>query len=518
MKKTTIKGRIFVYNIGVLLFFVVLTAIVFNASIRIYIENDLNRQMVKIAERAEMTALRTGPDFFPRRGADGNLPPEMKGFFHEGVEPVNPLLRVMKPPNEFGPKSEVPAQQNELFRFYFMLDRSLREPLSVLNANYVLLDKDYNKITAPEGDYFKVAPDLLKAVTDAIAKDPQGKGDVDLRSKLSSGDYMLIIRPVFAKNSFGLSWLIVYSSLSKINQLQLVINGILFGILCIAGVLSALFSSFASRKIAAPFSAINTHLNHIADRNFGDTLSLKVDDELTDFVDNINRISVRLAEYDKAQKTFLQNASHEFRTPLMSIQGHAEGIQYDVMESHGAAKIIVEESKRMTRLVEDLLYLSRLEAIEENYQFAKIDVANMLRTAVDRMGIMAEKNEVSIKLELGDEGGTLLGDEEKLIRAVGNLISNGCRHANKQVTVVLARQVGDSDTFHISISDDGAGFKDSEMPHLFERFYKGYGGNFGLGMSIAKAVIERHGGQIRAVNGLSGACVIIELQATQITF
>jgi two-component system sensor histidine kinase CssS len=511
VKKTTIKGRIFVYNIGVLLFFVVLTAIVFNASIRIYIEKDLSRQMVKIAERAEMTALKTGPDFFPRRGADGMLPPELKGFIHEGIAPVNPLLGGIKPSNELGAKSAVPLAPNELFRFYFMLDRSLREPLSVLNANYVLLDKDCNKITAPEGDYFKVAPDLLKAVTDAIAKDPQGKGDVDLRSKLSSGDYMLIIRPVFAKNSFGLSWLVVYSSLGKINQLQLVINGILFGILCIAGVLSALFSSFASRKIAAPFSALNTHLNHIADRNFGETLSLKVDDELTDFVDSINRISVKLAEYDKAQKTFLQNASHEFRTPLMSIQGHAEGIQYDVMEPHSASKIIIEESKRMTRLVEDLLYLSRLEAIEENYQFSKIDVANMLRTAVDRMAIIAEKNEVSIKLEIEEDCGTLLGDEEKLIRAVGNLISNGCRHANNQVIITASHHRSDNFKLQISISDDGAGFKDSEMPHLFDRFYKGHGGNFGLGMSIAKAVIERHGGQIRAANSLSGACVMIEL-------
>lgn len=77
---------------------------------------------------------------------------------------------------------------------------------------------------------------------------------------------------------------------------------------------------------------------------------MPVDDELQDFVYNINVMSEKLETYDKAQKTFLQNASHEFRTPLMSIQSYAEGIMYDVVEHTAACNIILEETKRMTQI------------------------------------------------------------------------------------------------------------------------------------------------------------------------
>ena len=90
------------------------------------------------------------------------------------------------------------------------------------------------------------------------------------------------------------------------------------------------------KKISAPFSHLNQHIRAIAERNFGNKIEMPVDDELREFVNNINIMSEKLETYDKAQKTFLQNVSHEFRTPLMSIQSYAEGIKYDVVDSNTA--------------------------------------------------------------------------------------------------------------------------------------------------------------------------------------
>ena len=159
-----------------------------------------------------------------------------------------------------------------------------------------------------------------------------------LNFDISGTEYIAIVKPVSQKNSFGLGWIIIYSSLQKVNQLQWVINIILFAILILSALIIVIFSSLAAKKISAPFSSLNQHIRAIAERNFGTKIHMPVDDELQEFVNNINIMSEKLETYDKAQKTFLQNASHEFRTPLMSIQSYAEGIKYDVVDNRHCCK------------------------------------------------------------------------------------------------------------------------------------------------------------------------------------
>jgi signal transduction histidine kinase len=261
-----------------------------------------------------------------------------------------------------------------------MLDRSLREPLSVLNADYILLDSNTKVITPPQEDYYKPSDSIINKVTNEFGKLKDTKNERYMNFTLSGTEYIAIIKPVSDKNSFGLGWIIVYSSLQKVNQLKWGINAILFAILILSALIIAAFSSLAAKKISAPFSSLNRHIGAIAERNFGTKIHMPVDDELQEFVNNINIMSEKLESYDKAQKTFLQNASHEFRTPLMSIQSYAEGIKYNVTDSAASADIIIDESKRLTQLVENLLYLSRLDAIEENYCFVTLDYNELLHS------------------------------------------------------------------------------------------------------------------------------------------
>ncbi len=480
MKRNTIKWRIFKYNLVVILLLITLVTIIFNLAVRYYFEKDILEQLNKIALRTEDTALKKGPEFFPPE-PDKKPPPPFPGMQND----------------------------NDLYRYYFMLDRSLREPLSVLNADYILLDADKNRISPFPEDLFVPPADLLDQITAEIGKAKNLSDETYLNFHSSGTDYIAIIKPVSEKNTFGLGWIIIYSSLQKVNQLQMGVNLILFAILVFSALVIVLFSSVVSKKISAPFSSLNQHIRAIAERNFGAKIQIPVYDELQEFVNNINVMSEKLETYDKAQKTFLQNASHEFRTPLMSIQSYAEGIKYDVVDKNAAANIIIDESKRMTNLVEDLLYLSRLDTIEENYNFTRLDFNDLISNCIERVSGIAIKSNIKITAQKLNRSLAVYADEEKLSRAITNIISNCIRYAASTVSIIS--KTNENKKIELTISDDGPGFATNELPNIFERFYKGRKGNFGLGLAISKNVIEKHNGEIIAANTPTGALFKIEL-------
>lgn len=478
MKRSTIKWRIFKYNITVIIMLITLTTIIFNVAIRVYMEKDILKQLNKIALNTEHTALKHGPDFFPG-------------------------------PERMPPPHHDPENNNDIFGFYFMLDRSLKESLTVLNADYILLDTNKDIINPFPKETFSPPTDIINKITNEIDKSRNFTNEAFLIFNLSSTKYIAIIKPVSDKNSFGLGWIIIYSSLQEVNQLQMRINFILFTILIFSALIIVIFSSLVAKKISAPFYALSTHIGSIAERNFGAKIHMPVDDELREFVNSINVMSEKLETYDKAQKTFLQNASHEFRPPLMSIQSYAEGIKYDVVDATSAANIIIDESKRMTHLVEDLLYLSRLDSIEESYHYKNLDFNKFINSCTDRMNGIAIKNNIKVTTNNLSERIEIYADEEKLSRAITNIISNCIRYAEHSI-VITSRMINNN-KIEITISDDGPGFQINELPNIFERFYKGKKGNFGLGLSISRNVIEKHSGKITAANSESGAMFIIKL-------
>jgi two-component system, OmpR family, sensor histidine kinase CssS len=413
----------------------------------------------------------------------------------------------------------MPSSQKEdaIFRYYFMLDRTLKDSLTVLNSDYLLLDKNRNILNPFSEKFSTTSADMLHQIISKIDEQnnsAKSNSDIFLDFKLSNTEYISIIKPVFNKNSFGLGWIVIYSSLEKVNQLQTVINIILFSILIFSALIIGVFSSHISKRISSPFIYLSKYIKEIAARNFGAKIIMQVDEELKEFVENINIMSEKLETYDKAQKTFLQNASHEFRTPLMSIKSYAEGIKYQVVDSEMAVDVIIDETNRMTRLVEDLLYLSRLDTIEENYHFMSLDFDELINICVSRMNVLANKNNITITTNPLNANTNVYVDEEKFSRAIINIISNCIRYAS---SCILITSTLEDTIIRLEISDDGPGFEPNELPIIFDRFYKGKKGNFGLGLSISKNVIKKHKGEIQAENTDKGALFIIELPIYRIS-
>ena len=208
------------------------------------------------------------------------------------------------------------------------------------------------------------------------------------------------------------------------------------------------------------------------------------------------------------QQTFFQNASHELKTPLMAIQGYAEGIQAGVMDAGGAAEVILEESDRMTELVEELLDISKIDMGRQLLAFSEMDIRELLYDSIRAVEPAAAASGITIAPDFPEEPVTVSCDDTRLRRAVTNILSNGVRYARSELRLTCR---ADRRQVTIRIQDDGDGIAEEDLPHIFDRFYMGKSGKSGIGLALTREIIHLHKGTIRAYNGDTGAVFEITL-------
>ena len=219
--------------------------------------------------------------------------------------------------------------------------------------------------------------------------------------------------------------------------------------------------------------------------------------EFSALADSMSRMAAALKESKSRQEVFFQNVSHELRTPLTSIRGNAEGIVYGVMEPKAAGQTIIRESDKLTSMVEDILYISRMERAEITENAEPIDIREVLSLCVSEQRSEAEQKGLTFEFDFDDEPAMVRIPEKDAERIFGNVISNAVRYANK--TISLSCHDADGSMTAV-IRDDGPGIPEKNLPHIFERFYKGEGGKHGIGLSIAKEAAEAYGGRLTCTN------------------
>ena len=212
------------------------------------------------------------------------------------------------------------------------------------------------------------------------------------------------------------------------------------------------------------------------------------------------------------QQTFFQNASHELKTPLMAIQGYAEGIQAGVMDTGSAAEVILEESDRMTELVEELLDISKIDMGRQPLPFSEMDVRELLYDSIRAVEPAAAASGITIIPDFPEEPVIVKCDDTRLRRAVTNILSNGVRYARSELRLTCRM---DKRHVTIRIQDDGDGIAAEDLPHIFDRFYMGRSGKSGIGLALAKEIVHLHKGTIRAYNGETGAVFEISIPVSR---
>lgn len=220
------------------------------------------------------------------------------------------------------------------------------------------------------------------------------------------------------------------------------------------------------------------------------------------------KLGKKIEESQAAQRRFFQNSSHELKTPLMAIQGYAEGIQAGVIDPAQSATVILEESDRMTRLVEELLSISKIDAHRLVLNFAVTDVREILYDCLRAVeGIQKEKN---IKIMLGFSDSPILADcdEDQLGRAFTNVIVNALRHCKNKVMISCKRR---GKYCSVKVFNDGDNISSKDLPHIFDRFYTGKNGNTGIGLALTSEIVRLHSGSISAYNSATGVVFEIKL-------
>ena len=211
------------------------------------------------------------------------------------------------------------------------------------------------------------------------------------------------------------------------------------------------------------------------------------------------------------QQTFFQNASHELKTPLMAIQGYAEGIQAGVMDTGSAAEVILAESDRMTGLVDELLDISKIDMGRQQLTLSEMDVRELLYDSI-RAVEPAAAGGITITPDFPETPVMVSCDDTRLRRAVTNILSNGVRYARSELRLTCR---ADKRYVTIRIQDDGDGIAEADLPHIFDRFYMGRSGKSGIGLALTKEIIHLHKGTIRARNGDTGAVFEISIPVSR---
>ncbi|HEO7970414.1 sensor histidine kinase [Streptococcus agalactiae] len=198
----------------------------------------------------------------------------------------------------------------------------------------------------------------------------------------------------------------------------------------------------------------------------------------------------RIYQAEESQRNFFQNASHELRTPLMSIQGYTEGVQEGIIDAELAHSVILQESKKMKQLVDDIILLSKLDSNLSD-QKDEFSLNELLNSIIAYFKPLANKQKISITYRPDKHEKLLKGNEELIQRAINNILSNALRYAVSHIEISYTNQ-------KLTISNDGPAISKEDLPYIFDRFYKGHGSQTGIGLAMTKEIIKQHHGNIIA--------------------
>ncbi|GAB3791095.1 sensor histidine kinase [Virgibacillus kimchii] len=286
--------------------------------------------------------------------------------------------------------------------------------------------------------------------------------------------------------------------LTPINELHAVQQNFIFRLVIVfiigAGA-AVLLSYFLTNKLVTPLSRLQQQVKKIENRQFDDLERVQATGEIKEVEQSVYEMAKELQRYMNSQQSFFQNASHELKTPLMTIQGYAEGIKegvFDQEEKEKGLDVMVTEVKRLKTIINEMILLAKLDSEPSVYQPENIEVSYLIDKVVDRALPLVNERGIDLKHRV-DKNTYIFADEEKMLRALLNLTFNAIRHADSRINLSVYRE---SSSVKIKIEDDGAGVPEELMTQLFHRFVKGKNGDTGLGLAIARAIIEQSNGEI----------------------
>ena len=349
-----------------------------------------------------------------------------------------------------------------------------------------------------------------------------------LRGSFAAADGKTYVYAAFPLTSFprlrensGVDWLVLSTSPSGTsNMLAEIFKPVLLAGL-VALVISIILAILLARSVYKPIGRVRRAAVEMAAGKYDQQVPLEGPGEVKQLASSFNDMAGKVKDSQQALRDFVADVSHELRTPLTSIRGFAQAIQDGTAQSKEAsaraAAIIEEEARRMIRLVNNLLQLSRLESGQLEIKKEPVDLLEVIQQCQEVFSIRAEEKQIFLVTDL-EPLPQVNGDVDRLEQVFDNLLDNAIKHTPKGGTVTLRGRHITAETVQVSVTDTGPGIPQEQLQHVFKRFYRGYGmgerTGTGLGLAISHQIVLAHGGDIR-VNSRTeqGAEFIVRLPA-----
>lgn len=368
-----------------------------------------------------------------------------------------------------------------------------------IHSNMFVIDDMYN----PLGN--EIVSSEITAVIQALKDSGADLNNLNNRRiSGSNGVYYVSAHHIIDMQTGENAYWIVYADITGLTYFTSAVNLFMIIVVYIMFTVAVIVTFFLSDSITRPIKKLSRLASNIGNGDFTSHDLRLNETELENLNMVLNKTARQLGVYDSEQKAFFQNVSHELRTPLMSIKCYAEGISFGVMDAKQASGTILQETDRLSELVKDLLYISKIDNITSAYIKSQVDLIELMRTCADQHNIIAETKQIRFSFDFCESNVYYDCVEELIARAINNLISNALRYAASEIVLSCHKKAAQ---IVIRVSDDGKGIETDAMPHIFERFYKGSDGNHGIGLSLVKSIIEQHNGIVTAENSENGGAV-----------
>ncbi|WP_447984925.1 sensor histidine kinase [Nitrospira sp. Nam74] len=281
-----------------------------------------------------------------------------------------------------------------------------------------------------------------------------------------------------------------------------------------APILGIVFAGVATYTIVAPLRRLQEHIRKIGLGEFRNAINVPVPSDLRDLVESVRSMATKLQELDDMKAEFLSHMTHELRSPMTAVHAGTqlllEQIPGPITDNQRSTLQIMEESSReVISMISGLLDLAKFESGMMVYHPTSIDLMRNVDAAIQKVRLLAERERIRIIVNAPSEPVRVHVDETRIQQVLDNLLSNALKFSPEGALVCLKLEPDvEKKTLQISVSDTGRGIAPESLPHIFENFYGGSTGTpskvpgSGIGLALAKKVVEGHGGRIWAESEL----------------
>lgn len=268
----------------------------------------------------------------------------------------------------------------------------------------------------------------------------------------------------------------------------------------IGGIIAFILAIFLTRSITRPLLALAKSAQYVAKGQFTEEVPETGPSEIKQVAGAFNRMTGEVLSAQQSQREFMANVSHDLKTPLTSIHGYSQAIMDGATKDPSkAAKIIHEEAERLTRMVDELTDLARLQAGRLSMKLTPLDVNDIVTAIAERLSLSAEKKNIELEVQSVPLP-AIAADGDRLVQVLTNLIGNAIKYTPAEGKILVETGVRNGGV-EIIVRDNGIGIPSDDLTHIFDRFYqvdksRGPKRGTGLGLAITQEIVQSHGGTI----------------------